>query len=230
VTVPSFAHRPGAGSLILIGGTSDRWRTTAHIDRAALDLAPRDRSIAFIPAAACPPDYSLSFLETYQNLGAANGYAVPIHDRSSAGDSANARLIAEAGLIYFGGGETPSLLASMTDTPALEAVATAYEAGAVIVGMSAGAIALSAWGIPLNPNIGVLKGWGWLPDTIVSVHHTRDRDPLLERTVRERPGVTGLGLAEDVAIVLGAGDVPATLGSPEPTVIWPSLPGQERPA
>jgi hypothetical protein len=43
--------------------------------------------------------------------------------------------------------------------------------------------------------------------------------------------MTGLGLAEDVAIVLGAGDVPAVLGSPEPTVMWPSaLPGQERPA
>jgi cyanophycinase len=218
--------------LILIGGTSDKWRTTEHIDRVASELAPNNRPIAFIPAAKCPPDYGETFRETYARLGMPDGYVVPVEDRASAHDPANARLLASAGLIYFGGGETTSLLESMTDTPALEAVASAYEAGAVVVGMSAGAIGLSAWGVPLNPDIGVLQGWGWLSDTIVSVHHTPARDRFLERAVLDRHGLHGLGLAEDVAIVLSAGEAIRVLGAPAPTLIAgnASLPGQERPA
>jgi cyanophycinase len=211
--------RPGAGSLILIGGTTDAWRGTEHIDRAAIERAPRDRPVAFVPAADCPPGYGESFLQVYASLGAPTGYVVPIHDRSSARDSANARLIAEAGLVYFGGGETTELLASMTGTPALDAVADAYEAGAVIVGMSAGAIALSAWGVPQDPDIGLLQGWAWLPETIVSVHHTSARDQILERVVNERPGMLGIGLAEDVAVTLAPGEEMQVLGSPTPTFI-----------
>jgi cyanophycinase-like exopeptidase len=127
-------------------------------------------------------------------------------------------MIAGAGLVYFGGGETTALLGSMTGTPALDAVATSYEKGGVVVGMSAGAIALSAWGVPQNPDIGLLEGWGWLPDTIVSVHHIPARGASLERAVRDRPGMAGIGLAEDVALVFAPGET-RTLGSPQPTLV-----------
>jgi cyanophycinase len=209
----------GAGTLILIGGTSDRWRTTEHIDSAAVELAPKGRPVAFIPAAACPQDYGLTFLETYRSLGSEDGYVVPVHDRSSAMDRANAELIASAGLVYFGGGETTALLEAMTDTPVLDAVRSAYESGAVIAGMSAGAIALSAWGVPLNPDIGVLRGWGWLERTVVSVHHTPQRDGLLERALKERTGFTGLALPEDVAIVFPPEGEPRALGALGPSIL-----------
>ncbi len=216
--------RKGKGWLVLIGGTSDRWRKTEAIDRAAIALAPRDRPVAFIPAAGCPPDYGATFLETYGRLGAPAGCVVPVHDRASAHDPENVRLLSEAGLIYFGGGETPQLLDSITNTPALDAVAGAYEAGAVIVGMSAGAIALSAWGVPWRPELGLLRGWGWLPNIVVSVHHTPQRDALLERALRERPGMVGLGLPEDVAVALGPRGEVETWGEGEPAIV----PGRTR--
>jgi cyanophycinase len=194
-------RREGKGWLVLIGGTSDQWRTTEAIDRAAIELMPANTPIAFVPAAACPPDYGESFLAIYQRLGATAGYIVPVHDRASAHDAANAKLLRDAGLIYFGGGETPQLLASMTGTPAADAIAEAYERGAVIAGMSAGAIALSAWGVSMGA--GVLQGWGWLSRVLVSVHHGAEREAGLNAALRDHPDMLGLGLPEDAALALG---------------------------
>jgi cyanophycinase-like exopeptidase len=171
-----LSWRAGAGWLVLVGGTSDKWRGTEAIDRRAVELLDRDRPIAFVPAAACPPDYGESFLETYRRLGAPAGYIVPIHDRASASDPANVELLRQAGLIYFGGGESVQLLETMAGSLALEAVAEAHDAGAVIVGMSAGAIALAAWGVSLNPDLAPLEGWAWLEQTVVSVHHSLELD------------------------------------------------------
>jgi cyanophycinase len=218
-----FEWKAGAGWLVLIGGTSDRWRTTEAIDRAAIALTRERGPVAFVPAAGCPPDYGETFLETYARLGVSDGYVVPVHDATSARDPRNTRLLAGAGLIYFGGGETTQLLETMTATPALEAVAAAYAAGAVVVGMSAGAIALAAWGVPLNPAVGVLQGWGWLPRTIVSVHHTPDRDEGLRTAIAERPEMLGLGLAEDAAIALGPDGSVEQIGGEPHLVPGPQL-------
>ena len=91
----------------------------------------------------------------------------------------------------------------MTGSLALEAMTQAYEAGAVIAGASAGAIALAAWGVPLDPNVIALAGWGWIPDAIVSPHHSPERSPRLRVVIDGRPQHTGLGLPDDVALALG---------------------------
>lgn len=200
---PSLRWRPGKGWLVLIGGASGHWSTTGPIDRAAIDAIRRDGPIAFLPAAECPPDYGESFLARYAALGAPSGRVVPVHDAASARDRANADLLASASLIYIGGGDTQHLLASMTATPSLEALATAYEAGSVIAGASAGAIAISTWGIPVDTSLGVLEGWGWLRDAIVTPHHNTDRAEALSAALAKRPHALGLGLPDDTALALG---------------------------
>ncbi len=196
--------RPGKGWLVLIGGASGEWSTTGAIDRAAIDAIRRDGPIAFLPAANCPPDYGESFLDHYERLGAPGGRVAPINDLASARDPANADLLARASLVYIGGGDTQHLLASMTGTPSLEALASAYEAGAVIAGASAGAIAISAWGIPVDTSLGVLEGWGWLRDAIVAPHYgPADRAGALSAALAKRPHAPGLGLPDDAALALG---------------------------
>jgi len=214
--------RTGEGWLVLIGGSSGGWRTTQAIDRAAIDAMSDEAPIAFVPAAGCPSDYGESFLEHYTRLSAPAGYVVPIHDKASAHDPANARRLVQAGLIYFGGGDSRLLLDTLTGTPALDAVVAAFAAGAVIVGASAGAIALAAWGVSADPGVGVLKGWGWLPQAIVSVHHTPERAGALRAALIEHPDLLGIGLPEDGALALspdgrvatwGRGQITVTLGS-----------------
>jgi cyanophycinase-like exopeptidase len=195
--------RSARGWLVLVGGSSGTWPPTEPIDRAAVELMRKRAPVAFVPAAGCPSDYGESFLETYARLGARDGYVVPVRDSASARDRENVRLLQRAGLIYFGGGDTRLLLAAMAGTPALDAVASAYEAGAVVVGMSAGAIALAAWGVSLDPAVGVLPGWGWLPDALVSVHHTSARGEALARAVRDHPDTIGIALPEHAALAVG---------------------------
>ena len=210
--------RTGDGWLVLIGGASGRWSSTGAIDRSAIEVMSDETPIAFVPAAGCPPDYGESFLARYAELGAPPGYVVPIHDSASARDPANVRRLAQAGLIYFGGGDAHKLLGALTGTPALDAVAAAHAAGAVIVGMSAGAIALSAWGVSSDPGAGVLQGWGWLPNAIVVPHYTRDQAEAMHAALRDRPELLGLSIPDDVALALGPDGEVQTWGRGQITV------------
>lgn len=202
-SLPPLTRRPGLGWLVLIGGASGHWATTEAIDRAAIASMRLDAPIAFLPAAGCEPEYGTSFLAHYGRLGAPDGYVVPIDDGVSARDPSNVRLLAEAGLVYIGGGDTTRLLATITGSPALDVLAQAYDRGAVIAGASAGAIALAAWGVTLDPSVGVLQGWDWLPEAIVSPHHTPARAELLRAALDEHPQFLGIGVPEDVAFALG---------------------------
>jgi cyanophycinase-like exopeptidase len=184
-----------------VGGTTNFWRGTEQIDRAAIEAAPSDKPIAFVPAANCPPEYGESFLQVYRQHGAPDGYVAPITSREASHDAQNLSLLRDAGLIYFGGGDTTELLASMTDTPAVDAVAEAYARGAVVVGMSAGAIALSERGLSLGA--GVLEGWSWLERILVSVHHDAGRGAAFGGAMREHPDMLGIGIPEDAALALG---------------------------
>jgi cyanophycinase-like exopeptidase len=211
--------RAGRGWLVLIGGAYS-WPPTEPIDREAVGRMDKRKPIAFLPAANCPPDYAESFLETYRRLGASAGYEVPVRSAAEAQDARNAELLAQAGLIYIGGGDTTALLASMAGSPALDAIASAYEQGAVICGMSAGAIALAAWGVSLGA--GVLRGWGWLPDALVSVHHTPAREPLLAQALRDRPRAVGIALPEHAALALGPDGEQEHWGAPGIAVTPPT--------
>jgi len=210
--------RTGGGWLVLVGGSSEGWRSTQSIDRQVIEAMSDETPIAFVPAAGCPPDYGESFLSRYAELNAPPGYVVPIHDRASARDAANVRRLTQAGLIYFGGGEARLLLDALTGTPALDAVAAAYAAGAVVVGMSAGAIALSAWGLSADRGVGLLQGWGWLPQAMVSVHHTPQQAKALHAALLERADLLGIGLPDDTALALGPEGQVATWGSAQITV------------
>lgn len=205
--------RTGEGWLVLIGGASAGWRTTEPIDRAAIEAMSDETPIAFVPAAGCPPDYGESFLEHYTRLGSPPGYIVPIYDSTSANDPANVRRLAQAGLIYLGGGDAQQLIAAIIGTAALDAMAAAYASGAVIVGASAGAMALAGWGVSSDPGVGTLEGWGWLPDAIVAPHFTSERASVLREALLAHPQALGLGIPDDTALALGPEGEVAMWGS-----------------
>lgn len=211
--------RAGEGTLVLAGGTTGNWLHTEAIDRAAIAALRRDGPCVFLPAAGCAPDYGETFMARYAELGGRDARVVPVHDRASAQDGANARLLESAALVYIGGGETPQLLGTMAGSAALDAMARAYGAGAVIAGMSAGAIALAARGLSIDPRIGLLKGWGWAPDLIVAPHYTPERSDELAAAVRRYPASIGLGLPEHVAIVLAPNGAIKARGEGEIAVI-----------
>jgi len=163
--------RAGAGWLILAGGGRWEENETGEVDAAALGWADLDRPTALLPTAGISTVQGEALLDYYADLGGANGYVVPIFDAAGAQYKENCRLLEQAGLIYIGDGpDAVGLARALRGSPALQALARAFEDGAVIVGMGAGAIALGAWlADPDNPKRAE-PGWGWLPDVIVEPH------------------------------------------------------------
>jgi cyanophycinase-like exopeptidase len=66
-----------------------------------------------------------------------------------------------------------------------------------------------------------LEGWGWVPNTIVSPHHSRERSARLRDAQAAHPQHTGLGLPEDVALALGPHGEAERWGSGEIEVVTP---------
>ena len=133
---------------------------------------------------------------------------VDVRTREDAGDSAHAKAIEGAGLIYLSGGNPAYLADTLRQTAVWHAIVQAHEAGAAVAGCSAGAMALSGWaprmrsmrsdhptGLGLVPHVRVIphfdKMAAWVPDML--------RNALLGLP----DGVTLIGIDEDTALVGG---------------------------
>ncbi len=210
--------RTGMGWLVLLGG--GRWEEETEIIHSHAISAIADESpIVFLPAADPDPTYGESFLSYYAELGAPPGYVVPIHDQQSARDPANYRRLANAGLIYMAGGSMQRLIEALEGTPAIEAIAQAFDSGAVIVGASAGAMMLGKWGLSSSDKK-IYRGWGWIPDSIVVPHYTVERTDEVRAALQRYPEAIALGIPEYVALALGPdGEVETWTDQPEQVTV-----------
>lgn len=125
---------------------------------------------------------------------------VMIVDGASAADEGLARRLAEADVIAFPGGDPDVIVSVMRKSPAWAAVTRAHEAGAILFGASAGAMALARW--TWTPNGGV-KGLGLVPGLVVVPHaDAASWDATVQRFGGSAPaGLGGLGLAERTAAI-----------------------------
>ncbi len=134
--------------------------------------------------------------------------AVPIAalDRDAAEDTANAALIAGAGLIYLSGGSPAHLADSLRGTPLWAAIVDEWRAGAALAGCSAGAMALTSWVPDLRHLTRTPRsGLGVVPRLRVIPHFDRMRrwlPGMSHWAAAHLPaGVTLVGIDEDTAIV-----------------------------
>ena len=192
--------RTGAGWLVLLGG--GRWEENETIHSQAVSAILDESPVAFIPAADPDPTRGEAFLSFYADLGAPHGYVVPIHDRQSANDPANYRRLANASLIYIGGGSLQRLLEALDGTHAIDALAAAFDGGAIIVGESAGAMLLGKWGVSTQQGK-IYPGWGWVSDALIAAHYTPERMAQVWAALQRYPEALALGITDGVALALG---------------------------
>src|SRR2546423_5281956 len=134
--------RPGPIALV---GSGEFLPVMEGVDAALLDGRP-PRAV-FLPTAAAPEgpqrvDYWLRLgAEHYQRLGV-EPVPLTVLDRRDADDPANAAAVAGAGLVYLSGGNPGYLADTLRGTAVLEAILTAWQAGAALAGCSAGGRAL----------------------------------------------------------------------------------------
>ncbi len=133
---------------------------------------------------------------------------VDVRTRADAERPENARLIADAGLIYLSGGNPAYLAETLRDTAVWTAILTAHAAGAAIAGCSAGAMALSDWAPRMRDVVSAdPTGLGLVPHVRVIPHFDRMLawvpDMLRNALLRLPEGSTLLGIDEDTALVGG---------------------------
>lgn len=162
------------GYLLLEGGAEFGGRM-AEPDWQALDRAGGfDARLRLLPTAAAP-DHNHQRAGNngkrwFQNLGARDVAITPIIDRASADARANAAALETAQLIYLLGGFTHYLGQTLRGSASAAAMQTAYQAGAVVAGSSAGAMVLCQhYYDPESQKI--FEGLGYVPQACVIPHH-----------------------------------------------------------
>jgi len=206
---------PGPVALV---GSGEYLPVMEETDLALLERVggPAQARVVVVPTASglehadSPRRWMSMGLQHFKRLGA-QVEAVAILNHDDADDPRWLPPLEAADFIYFSGGSPRHLVQSLAGTRAWEVVRGRYEAGAVLAGCSAGAMALG--GLTSSPRamsadqpVAWLPALGVLPRLIMFPHFDRVVHfigaELLERAVRSAPpGMTLLGVDEETALV-----------------------------
>jgi cyanophycinase len=197
-----------AGYLVLEGG-GEFGGLMAEVDRRAIDLAGGPQAaIRIVPTAAAPDNNhsraGQNGVRWFRQLGANDVAALPVIDRASAQDPALAAEFARARLIFLLGGFPRYLGETLAGSRCWGAIVQAYQAGAVIVGSSAGAMVLcSHYYDPGRQELCV--GLGLVPDSCVLPHHNTFGRTWSGRLATLLPDATLIGIDEQTGIIAEVG-------------------------
>ena len=219
LSVPAWAEE---GSLLLIGGGS---RPPAVMKKFVELAGGPDALILVIPSASELPDAGTSYEKEFRKMGCRRVRALDVRTRRQAMAGNWEPLFAQAGGIYFTGGDQVRLLRICGNTPLSEALRRAHARGAAIGGTSAGTACMSLIMITGDGNPAAIcydsralsRGFGLFPGVIVDQHFVvRKRlNRLIAAVVLHRTEL-GVGVDESTAVwrrpdgsleVLGEGSV-----------------------
>lgn len=240
---PTLQAQPG--TLVIVGGGLEP--DNEEVFKAFLDARPADaRAIAIVPAASGAPSQSANdFRKALINFGADpedirivelamldDPQTAEIDETEWTGgakDAAEIAKIAEAGAIWFTGGDQSRLTQLLIEddgreTPMLAAIRERLNVGAVVGGTSAGAAIMSDPMITQGDTLAALlpdapgeavrfdRGLGFLNNVLVDQHFgERARLGRLAAllTHERQPHRIGIGIDENTAIKVTAGDTEA---------------------
>ena len=210
---PPVSRARKVGPLVLLGGGD----TSPEVFRYAIDLGlahrgPVRRSLnvvcVFAAGPALPDEARERTLQHFRLDDDVVASDCRLDNRSDAGRPEVLQSLAEADVIFMDGGKAERLYDTLVATPAMEAITDASDAGAVMMGLSAGAI---VWGV------GCMSDWAsgdepepfplfnWLTGVAVFAHYVPDAEQALRRLMRDLSARAGLGVAHGGAVVVEPG-------------------------
>lgn len=154
----------------------------------------------------------------FRSLGVTDVEVVNVIDAASADNDSLARQLRAAKLIYLLGGFPAFTARTLANSLAWQAALDAYREGAVIAGSSAGAMVLCEhYFDPYEEKL--LKGLNLIPNACVIPHHGAGTHPWADDLLRQLPGVTLIGIAEQTGCVDdGSGHVWSVAGRGDVTL------------
>ena len=202
----------GPGPLIAIGGAEDKLGRRSVL-RTFVSLAGgRDARIAVVPtASSLGPEIVEVYDALFRKLGVREVLGARPQNREQADDPSLVGLLDDVTGIFMTGGNQLKLSAVVNGTAFGDAIAAAHRRGVVVAGTSAGASILSSHMVAFGPGGSTPKqrmtqlaaGLGLVQHVVIDQHFSqRNRYGRLLMLVAQSPGLLGLGIDEDTAMVV----------------------------
>ena len=216
------------GVVIAIGGAEDKLRDRVILERFVQLAGGTKAHIAVLSTASSLGDEAT---ELYGALFAREGAVAttglrPV-TREEAQDLRLAQIVDDASGVFMTGGNQLRLASVIAGTRVGEAILDAHRRGAVIAGTSAGASAMSSHMVafgssgasPKHRMVQLASGLGIIPGVVIDQHFDqRNRYGRLLAAIAQSPGLLGIGIDEDTAIVVDDG-VLEVIGKGAATII-----------
>jgi len=223
------------GPVMPIGGAEDKDPGSDVLERF-MELAGGNQArIAIIPTASEEAqEAGERYIKVFRKLGAAEADWLRVEKRDDANSEAALELLRNATGIFITGGDQARLVALLAGTLVMECIRDRNAHGVVVAGTSAGASIVSAHlmsggtGLAGNSNdaaarkgmVELVAGFGLLQDIIVDQHFSqRGRMGRLLASFAANPGLLGIGLDEDTAVLINREGLLEVLGSNMVTIV-----------
>jgi cyanophycinase len=217
------------GTLLIIGGAEDKKGDCAILkDFVRLANLRGGKILIFTAATQYPQKVSSEYIRIFESLGARDVSSIDIFSRDQAQRVGISESIAEAGGIFFTGGDQLRITSLLGGTQVDAALDRAYEGGTVIAGTSAGASVMSATMIvggegekaPHQGSISMAPGMGLVREVVIDQHFAqRGRLGRLVTAVAQQPAMLGMGIDEDTAVLVNRRGVVRVVGSGTVTLV-----------
>lgn len=208
------------GYLVLIGGAEDRKGEKIVLQK--LVNLNNAKNVAVIPTAtsypkACGEDYYYAFKE----IGIETTNVLDIRETNEADTPENFKMIEQADIIFFTGGDQVKLVNILNNTQLISLITRRFFNGVTIAGTSAGAAAASNPMIFDGDTQGLLKGtvnagpgFGFIKNITIDTHFVaRGRIGRMTQFLFSQNIKKGIGIGENTAIILNSLDVFEVVGT-----------------
>lgn len=200
------------GNLIIIGGAEDK-KVDLKILKIVYELSGENNSnIAIITTATNNQDGAEEeYCDIFRRLGAKSVYGIRINNREQANSIHNINSLKQADCIFFTGGDQLRISSILGGTKVHDTILEGLGSGKTIAGTSAGASMMSQIMVvegeddeaPRKCTMKMAPGMGMLQGVIIDQHfNQRGRIGRLLAAVAQNPGIIGLGIDENTAIIV----------------------------
>src|SRR3954454_5314203 len=223
------------GPVMPIGGAEDKSPGSDVLERFVELAGGKQARVAIIPTASEEaPKAGERYVKAFGKMGVAEADWLRVERREDANAEPALDLLRKATGIFITGGDQARLVALLAGTLVMECIRQRNAEGVVVAGTSAGASIVSAHlmagGTGLTGDssdaaarkgmVELVAGFGLLQDVIVDQHFSqRGRMGRLMAAYAANPGLLGVGLDEDTAVLITQDGVLEVLGSSMVTMV-----------
>ncbi|GAB4517214.1 MAG: cyanophycinase [Anaerolineae bacterium] len=217
------------GLLMPIGGAEDKGETCRILAHFVEQCGGSAAHIVIIPSASTiPDDMACTYQRLFYRLGVR--YVTILHpaNRQEANQNVFGKVLYGATGVFITGGDQMRLMSLIKETRLAETLYECFLNGVHIAGTSAGAavmsqhmIAYGRSGAVSSPDmVKITAGLGLTRTFIIDQHFTqRNRLGRLKAAVALHPDLTGVGIDEDTALIIGPDAELQVIGSGTVTLV-----------